>query len=50
MNELTDTHGGFDGRMTGGLKGLMYDVSALVGLWDDSLVLTDADVSALLER
>ena len=49
MNEMTSTGRCFDGRITGGLKGMFYDVSSLAGQWDESLILTDTDIDALLE-
>jgi hypothetical protein len=49
MNEMTSTGHCPDGRVTGGLKGLAYDVFSYARSWDESLVLTDGDVRALLE-
>ena len=49
MNEMTSTGRCFDGRITGGLKGILYDLSSLAGCWDESLTLTDSDITALLE-
>ncbi len=49
MNEITNASRYYDGRITGGLKGTLYDVSSFAGELDESHVLTDADIFALLE-
>jgi len=49
MNEITNSVRCYDGRITGGLKGTLYDVSSYSVHSDESMVLTDADLVALLE-